>query len=334
MIPGWIARPEGIVLASRARLARNLQDVPFRGVLPPQAAREFRERYGRILSEATSLEPFADETTGDLAVLADHLRIPSDLLESGSPWAALESAGRGAILLQSDHFRLWATRPGLDPSGALQDLADLEPAIASAGPLARDPEWGWRTASPEDVGTGLRVGVLLHAPALWLSRRVSNLADGLEVLGGRLTAPWHQEEPGPLLVVSNRRTLGRTELDLVAEVQRWSSRVKEEEEKAANDLVEHWGGDLRDSVHRSDGVLATARLISAGELVHRSALVALGARLGWLPSSRIRDALELLLACREGTLRVRRAGQLPEAHPLLDDLRAAEARTLWTRALP
>lgn len=334
MIPSWFEDQPGIVLSSRARIARNLEDVPFRGVLPPQAAREFRENFGRILSEATALEPSADETTQELVLLADHLRIPSDLLETGSPWAMLQSGGRGAILLQSDHFRLWAVRSGLDPAGALEDLAELEPAVAGAGRLARDPEWGWRTASPEDVGTGLRSSVLLHAPALWLSRRIANLSEGLEVLGGRLTSPWHQEDPGSLLVVSNRRTLGRTELQIVADVERWSARVRDEEERAANDLVEHWGGDLRDSVHRSDAILSSARLISSSELLHRSALAALGSRLGWLPKARGRDALRLLLGCRDGTLRARRAHELPEAHPLLDDLRAAEARTLWTRQTP
>ena len=329
MTPSWIPEHPSIVLASRARLARNLENIPFRGVLPPQAAREFREHFGRILSESTPLGPFVDETTTDLVLLADHLGIPSDLLESGSPWAALRDGGRGAILLQSDHFRLFAVRQGLDPIGALEDLAGLEPALAAAGTLARDPEWGWRTASPEDVGTGLRSSVLLHAPALWLARRVSNLSDGLEVLGGKLTSPWHQEDPGPLLVVSNRRTLGRTELEIVADVQRWATRVRDEEERATSDLVEHWGGDLRDSVHRSEAILASARLISSGELVHRSALAALGARLGWLSPSRGRDALDLLLGTRDGTLRLRRAHELPEAHPLLDDLRASETRILW-----
>ena len=334
MIPDWVAGSPGVVLASRARLARNLENIPFRGVLPPQAAREFREHFGRILSESTGLLPFADETGEELVLLADHLRVPADLLDTGSPWGALEADGRGAILLQSDHFRLWAIRPGLDPAGALEDLAGLEPAIAAAGTLAKDPDWGWRTASPEDVGTGLRSSVLLYAPALWLTRRVSNLSDGLEVLGGKLASPWHQEDPGPLLVVSNRRTLGRTELEIVADVERWSARVRDEEERAANDLVEHWGSDLRDSVHRSEAILGSARLISVGELVQRVALAALGARLGWLPNSRGRDALELLLGTRDGTLRSRRAQELPEAHPQLDDLRAAETRNLWNRPIP
>lgn len=332
MKPSWLSETPEVVLSSRVRLARNLEDVPFRGVLPPAAAREFCDRARQILS--SSLGVFADETSEDLGSLADHLRIPSDLLETGSPWLALEAGTRGAVVLQSDHFRLWAVRGGLDLVGALEDLAPLEAELKPLGRLARDSEWGWRTASPEDVGTGLRAGVLFHAPALWLARRVSNLSDGLEVLGGRLSSPWHGDEAGSLFVVSNRRTLGVSELDLVAEVEGWAKRVQEEEERAARDLVEHWGSDLRDSVHRSEAILGSARLLSVSELGQRAAFAALGARLGWLPASRARDAIDLLMGTRDGTVRSRRAQEIPEAHRNLDDLRATEARSLWTRANP
>jgi len=246
---------------------------------------------------------------------------------------ALEQATRGLLILQSDHLRLWAIRPGLDLTGALEDVAELEPDLSKLGPLAQDAEWGWRTASPEDVGTGLRASVLLFAPALWLARRLSNLSDGLEALGGRLTSPWHGEEAGPLVLVSNRRTLGTTELDLVADVANWANRIREEEERAARDLVEHWGSDLRDSVHRSEAILGAMRLISVEEVRQRAALAALGARLGWLPASRARDAIDLLMGTRVATLRARRPGEIPEAHRTLDDLRASEARSLWTRAV-
>ncbi len=333
MTAPWLGAGDGIALASRVRLARNLEDLPFRGTLPPAAARELCERVEGLMAPV-GLVACADDRSTQAVLLSDGLRVPSDLAEATSPWMALERGHSGLLVLQSDHFRLWSVRSGLDLLGALDDVSVLEPELWRAGPLARDREWGWRTASPEDVGTGLRAGVLLNTPALWLSRRLGPLAEGLAALGGRLSSPWHGEEPGPLVVVANRRTLGVSELVVADEVTRWAARVRQEEEKAARDLVEHWGADLRDSVHRSDAILGSCRLLSEAELRQRVALVALGVRTGWLAGRDIALVLELLVSLREGTLRIRRAQGIPEAHPKLDDLRADEAREIWNRPRP
>lgn len=330
MIPGWLEHCDGVVLASRARLARNAEGLPFRGALHPGAAREFRDRARAVLG-SLGYDAIADDLSLDAATRADMLDLPSDILGGGSPWLAMRRAGTGFLVFHNDHLRGWAVRPGADLVGALQDLVDVESDMALLGPFAEDPEWGWRTASPEDVGTGLRVSSLLFAPALWLSRRISNLADGLDVLGGRLRSPWHGEPHGPLVVAANRVTLGRCELDLARDVEHWTRRIVEEEERAARDLVEHWGGELRDSVHRSVAVLASARLLSAAELQQRASLAGLGARLGWLPTEIVKTSVSLLLETRSDTLRLRRAGELAEGHPHLDDLRASEARSLWSR---
>lgn len=325
----WLPEDGPIVLASRARIARNIDGLPFRGALHPGAANEFSARVHAVLGPL-GFAVVADDATADSAVLVDELAIPSDLLGT-SAWLALRRADTGVLVFHNDHLRGWASRPGLDLLGAMTDLVSVEDDISLLGPFARDPEWGWRTASPEDVGTGLRVSTLLFLPALWLARRLSNLSDGLDMLGGRLRAPWHGEPLGPLCVASNRITLGRSELDLARDVDAWTRRIVEEEERAARDLVEHWGGEVRDAIHRSDAVLASARLLGSSELQQRAALVGLGARLGWLHQGIAREAVRVLLMSRSDTLRVRRAHEVPEAHPQLDDLRACEVRGLWGR---
>lgn len=326
----WLSEDPGIVLASRVRLARNIDGLPFRGALPPGAARDFCERVRSVLGPL-GYATIASEASPDAAECSDSLLVPADLAGSSSPWMALGRGSSGVLALHDDHLRAWAIRPGSDFAGALHDLVEVESDIELLGPFSRDPDWGWRTASPEDVGTGMRASALLHVPALWLSRRLSSLSDGLDVLGGRLRSAWHDDPPGALVVVSNRCTLGRSELDLLHDLEQWVRRIAEEEERAMRDLVEHWGGELRDAVERSDAVLGAARLMSNSELQQRMALLALGVRLGWLPGRNGGDVMRLRFGTRQGTLRVRRADEIPEGHANLDDLRAAEARSLWNR---
>lgn len=327
----WLPEEDAVVLSSRIRIARNVDGIPFRGALHPGAAREFAVRVRAVLCPL-GLEHSADDESPDAALLSDSLEIPSDLLDGGSPWLSLRRRDTGVLVFQNDHLRAWARRTGSDLAGTLEDVVELDSDLSLLGPFARDPQWGWRTSSPEDVGTGMRATTLLFLPALWLARRIGNLSDGLDMLGGRLRSPWEGEAPGPLAVVSNRVTLGRSELDLVRDVEGWTRRVAEEEERAARDLVEHWGGELRDTVHRSDAVLASSRLLGAAELQQRAALVALGSRMGWMPSGLVREAVRLLVETRPDTLRRRRAGEVAEGHPQLDDLRASEVRLLWGRS--
>lgn len=327
----WLPAQDSIVLSSRIRIARNMDGIPFRGALHPGAAREFVERVRNVLGPL-GLERLADDTSPEAPSLCDALEIPSDLLGSGSPWLALTRANTGVLVFQNDHLRGWVRRTGFDLNGALEDLVALDSDLSLLGPFARDPDWGWRTSSPEDVGTGLRATTLLFLPALWLARRIGNLSDGLDILGGRLRSPWDGETPGPLCVVSNRFTLGRSELDLVRDVEGWTRRIMDEEDRAARDLVEHWGGELRDSMHRSDAVLGSSRLMGTAELQQRVALVALGSRMGWMPAGLVCEAVRLLVQARTETLRLRRAGEIPEGHPQLDDLRASEVRLLWGRS--
>lgn len=320
-----------IVLSSRVRLARNLDGMPFRGAISPDQARQFCRTCEAHLVPA-GFDVVGRELDPDLALRSDALELPQDLIDIVTPWRAFSRADAGVLTLASDHLRLWAARPGMDLSGCLADVAELETACLPLGPWSKDPQWGWRTASPEDVGTGLRAGVLLHVPALWLSRRLSSLLEGAEVLGFRVVSPWHGDEPGALIVVSNRRTLGPKERDLIQTVHQFASRIREEEEKAAQDLVSHWGGELRDSVHRSDALLGACRLLSASELAQRAALVALGSRTGWLPPDRSERSLRLVMGTRESTLVRRQSAGLAESHPHRDDLRAEETRSLWSSA--
>lgn len=322
------------MLASRVRLARNLRDVPFRGAIAPSAARELCERVRRHADGVLpGLAPLADETSLDAGSLSDRLRVPSNLLspDDPGPWLALEERERGLLVLDGDHLRPWARTPGLDLPGALERIATWEEALQESFRLARDPDWGWRTASPGDVGTGLRASVLLHLPALWLSRALGAAADALDVLGLRLGDPWggDPEASGGLCVLANRRTLGRPEIEILREVTAGAERLRDEERRATEVLSERWGLELSDAVRRSDAVLGSAALLSDRELTSRCAFLALGARLGELPGTAGRDALLLRLETREASLKAVAGAAWAEAHPQLDDLRAREAARVW-----
>lgn len=337
--PAWISAcgSKDPVLAARVRLARNFPGVPFRGTISPQEGRKLCER---VLDSVRGLHPafapLADETSEEAGELAERMRIPSNLLDPSDPgpWLALEDSGRGLLVLDGDHLRVWSTRTGDSLFDALEEASTMETALRERLPLSKDPAWGWRTASPGDVGTGLRASLLLHVPALWISGRMLGVVDAMETLGHPLRGPWGavSEDDGGMVVATHVRTLGEREVEICAGVSTAAARLVREEARALESLLERWGSEVQDAVARSVAVLGAARLLSRRELSSRLRWVAIGARLGWISSTTATAAMDAFLSCGDQRMARLAGSAASEFDGNLDEWRARETVRIMREA--
>ena len=327
-VPEWV---DGVgkesVLSSRARLARNLSGVPFRGAISPQEGRRFCER---VLDSLRGLHPafapLADETSEELPDLVEALRLPRNLLDpqDPGPWLALEDSGRGVLALDGDHLRIWARTQGQSLPEALEMAGSLEALVRDVMPLVRDPQFGWITASPMDAGTGLRASLLLHLPALCIAGRTTGFPEAMDAMGHSLAGPWggNSEDDAGLFVLTHRRTLGLSEADILEGLERVASIFVREEENARQSLLQEWGSELEDAVARSASMLGSAHLLSRRELSARVRWLSVGSRLVWVAASQARDAMEAHLRTGDRSL-ARSAGSVAgELEGNLDEWRA------------
>lgn len=337
--PAWIdncGSPDP-VLASRVRLARNFPGVPFRGTISPQEGRRLCER---VLDSVRGLHPafvpLADETSEDAGELVERMRVPANLLDASDPgpWLALEDAGRGLLVLDGDHLRLWSVRPGNALFDAIDEAAKLESAVRERLPLSRDPAWGWRTASPGDVGSGMRASLLLHLPALWITGRMSGVVDAMDTLEHPVRGPWGpvSEDDGGMVVVTHVRTLGCLEVEICAGLADAAAKLVREEAKALQALLDRWGTEVQDAVGRSVAVLGAARLLSRRELSSRLRWIAIGARLGWIPRSSAKAAMDAFLATGDFRLKRLAGSVASEFEGNLDEWRAQETLRILREA--
>lgn len=339
--PAWVSScgSSDPILASRVRLARNFAGIAFRGTISPQEGRRLCER---VLDAVRGLHPafvpLADETSEDAGELVERMRIPSNLLDptDPGPWLAMEDAGRGLFVLDGDHLRLWSTRAGNSLFQALEEASLLEGLVRDRMPLVRDPDWGWRTASPGDVGSGMRASLLLHLPALWITGRMSGVVDAMETLDHPLRGPWGPvaEEDGGMVVVTHTRTLGAREVEIIGTLAEAGAKLVREEEKATQALLHHWGPQMQDAVGRSVAVLGSARLLSRRELSSRLRWISIGARLGWIPQIQASTAMEAFLATGSRRLSRLVGSAASEYDPNLDDWRAQETIRILREAEP
>ena len=293
--PDWLERPgpaSDVAVATRARLARNLPNVPF----PHHASEvelgtvlaDLQQRLARLpaLANGWALR-CGDLTAIERRLLAEKMLVSSRLVNQPQQRGLHVGAGLSltAMINVEDHLRLHAFRAGFAPREALADVLDLDSELEQEVEPAFSPEWGYLTASPTNLGTGLRLSALLHLPGLVLVGEIDKVLNAMRQLqfGVRGLYGDGGAVRGALFEVANLVTLGRDEQEVAADFAVHVGKIITYERSARDQLHGRDPLGLEDMVHRSRSVLAEARIITAQETYDCLSNVRLGVALGLLP---------------------------------------------------
>ena len=297
----------GITLSSRVRLARNLRGVPF----PDKAGPAVRADVRRRVQEAARAELPFQETLADSPPLRrqelfeDHL-ISRHLLD-GRPESALcmDAERRRAVMVnEEDHLRIQALREGLALREAWAAADALDDALERTLDYAFCSTLGYLTSCPTNVGTGMRASVLMHLPALVILGEMEPIANGLGKIGLTVRGRWGEGTAalGHMFQVSNQLTLGMAEARIVADLEEIVKEIAGHERNARERLKRERRMATEDLVARAEGILASARLMTAQEALERLSELRLGIALGLAKRIEMRQVDRLLLEAQPGHL--------------------------------
>ena len=207
-----------VVLATRARLARNLAAYPFPARADDKAlrraAQEVRQAALADTERLADLSPVAIAPLSgrDRARLVDVRRISPELAAGGANrWALLDEAGVLSVFInEEDHVRVQALARGNAIAAALEAALDVDRRLRARLRYAYDVRWGYLTASIGNVGTGLRLSLLIHLPALAFLGRLADTLRAAHHLGISVRGAHgeHSVGAGDLYQVSNAVTFG------------------------------------------------------------------------------------------------------------------------------
>lgn len=266
-----------IVISTRVRLARNVEGYAFTGRAREgerlRVLAQVRDAIGRIpaLSNRTgsSMTIRVDELgSSDRALLYERHLISKDLK---GPGAALHIAGSASVMVnEEDHLRLQAMQSGFSIPQVFEQISDIDRDLGQQLPYAFHPEFGFVTACPTNVGTGLRASVLIHLPGLVLTKEIGKVLNGLQQMGLTYRGLYGEgsEVVGNFFQISNQTTLGRSENDLIDHLAGVVRLLIEKEEEARKVLVRDAGYILEDKLWRAYGTLRYARSLSFEEAMN------------------------------------------------------------------
>jgi len=102
------------------------------------------------------------------------------------------------MINEEDHLRLQVIQSGLELKESLRLLDTLDSELQKDFEYARNPRWGYLTACPTNVGTGMRASVMIHLPALVMTKRIGKV---LESVAETVTGLFKQQLSSNLLTM-------------------------------------------------------------------------------------------------------------------------------------
>jgi len=334
-IPSWLngRGPESaIVVSSRARLARNIRGISF-------AHRAGRESLDDVMQQVADAASLAGFDCGDMfvnsgmsklqkQVFIERRLITSALAAKDGSRGVLVAGGedRSILVNEEDHLRLQSFKNGFDPRGALSMVDDIDTRLSQVVEYAFSDRYGYLTACPTNMGTGLRASVLIHLPALVMTGEIQRMIRSAAQLGLAVRGYYGEgsEVVGNLFQISNQRAMGRNENSIVESLIAVVSRIVEYEKQAALTLFQEARSQTEDKIWRSIGILKTARVLSTIEFISLISAVRLGIVLECVDSGMIPLLNELMVLMQPAHLQeLTGAG---ESSPERDAVRAGYIR--------
>ena len=276
-----------VVISSRVRLARNLDKIPFK-------TRASKEDMQKVLNKIEEITPSLgyglkflklkdiDDIT-KLTLIEKHVISPDFAIDKEEIGAILINEEENICIMinEEDHLRLQVFSSGMDLENLKNLIVEIDEKIDGLLDYAFSEQYGYLTACPTNVGTGMRASVMVHLPALTLTGNITKVLNVVNGFGMNIRGIYGEgtQSQGDIYQISNNQSLGITENEIIKNLKTITEKVIEQERLARKYLAKNQI-ELEDRVYRAYGTLAFSRKTSSEECRNLMSIIKLGTDLG------------------------------------------------------
>mgnify|MGYP000139974325 CR=1 FL=1 len=313
-----------VVISSRIRLARNLAGYSFVNRATPRMQQEVLDR----CRETITKQDMGDEVLWvelkncpevDRQLLVErHLISRNHAVVDKVPRAVAIGAQETFSIMvnEEDQLRIQVLRSGMQLGSAFDQVNRIDDALESKLDFAFSQQWGYLTACPTNVGTGIRVSVMLHLPALQLTGEIDKVRRAARDMHLAVRGLFGEgsEALGDLFQISNQTTLGRGEEEILADFERTIvPQIIAYETQARQALIKQRSSQLDDKIWRAWGLLTHARTMSTEEVLQLLSHLRLGVNLGRIDTVDIPTINDLFLSTQPAHLQKLTGSEMDQA---------------------
>jgi protein arginine kinase len=329
-----------VVVSTRVRLARNIEGFSFSPTQDAEEARLLTDTVERALRPLArkmnwSWVDLRQQEPLSRQVLFERHLISREMEEAERARGVLfDERGLASLMVnEEDHVRLQVFRSGLRLREAFEEADQVDDEVSSVLPYAFNGRYGFLTSCPTNTGTGLRISVLMHLPALVAAKEIEKATTAIQEMSMAVRGLYGEgsRAVGDLFQISNQRTLGESEGKILEALESavrslLSYERRQREEFQQNPIY------LEDRAWRALGVFERARCLSSDEAMDLLSRLRLGRILGLLDQPSIDQLNRIILLAQPGHLQAHVGQRLgPQER---DAVRAELVRKVLAQAGP
>jgi len=264
-----------IVISSRIRLARNLDGYKFLSRCSNSEKSEILDKLRDVMMTLDLGDKVFYVSVDKAPTLNKHFLVERHLI---SRHHAFGKGPRGVVIAErefftamineEDHLRIQVLKAGCQLSDCARQINRIDDMIEEKLDFAFSPRYGYLTACPTNVGTGIRVSVMLHLPALKMTGQIEKFFNAARDMNLAVRGLFGEgtEAASDLYQLSNQATLGVSESEIVSRFEKTIiPEIIEYENAARSQLLCKQSDLLDDKISRAMALLQNAHLISSQE---------------------------------------------------------------------
>lgn len=300
-----------IVISTRLRLARNIQEFPFKGRITPSEENRL-EAYlaSKVVDPHIGKEmqyvKLQDMDELDRLLLLENHLISLEHFNSSAPrGVAFNSSGSVSIMVnEEDHLRIQVIASGLALDEGIRRIDEIDDRLGEHLDFVFSERYGFLTSCPTNVGTGLRVSVMLHLPALVLSKHIEKVFKAVSQVKLAVRGFFGEgsQAIGDFYQISNQITLGIPPEEILEALRKALPKIIDYEREVRKAMRSDGRKVLEDKVWRAIGMLRSARSISSEETMTLLSSVRLGVSLNVFDDVPMETINQLFLDIQPGHL--------------------------------
>jgi len=264
-----------VVVSSRIRLARNIAGYKFLSHCSNTEKAEILEKLKDVLMSLELGDKTSYISVDKAPTLSRHFLVERHLI---SRHHAFGKGPRGVVMVhrefftaminEEDHLRLQVLKAGCQLSQCAEQINKIDDMIEEKIDFAFSPKYGYLTACLTNLGTGIRISVMLHLPALKMTGQIEKFFNAARAMSLAVRGLFGEgtEAASDLYQISNQVTLGISESDVISKFENTIiPEIIEYENAARKQLLSRQSNILDDKISRAMALLQNAHLISSQE---------------------------------------------------------------------
>ena len=248
-----------VVLSSRVRLSRNMQNYHF------------------------TVKCSKEDDITKIALVEEHIISPDFAMKKNVNGAIVINEEENICIMinDEDHIKLQVFSSGQELENLMNLAVEIDEKLGNLVKYSYSKKFGFLTVSPINVGTAMKASVMVHLPALTLTGNINKVLQIVNNFGMNIRGVYGEgtQSQGNVYQISNKQTLGLTEKEIIKNLEIITEKVIEQERLARKYLAKD-KMELEDRVLRAYGLLKYSAKLSAEECRKLLSDVKLGTDLG------------------------------------------------------